>query len=74
MTVRWEGASVARGGWAEPIYPVAELFIERSLRTGASFVTGGIYVIRKYQHNRYQIARTSVVVSVQACSNERRHR
>jgi MoxR-like ATPase len=28
-----------RGGWAEEIYPAAELFVERSLRAGASFVT-----------------------------------
>jgi DNA polymerase III delta prime subunit len=31
---------VARGGWAEEIYPAAELFVERSLRASASFVTG----------------------------------
>ena len=28
-------------------------------------VTGGVYVIRKYKHNRYQIVRTSVVMFVQ---------
>ena len=30
-----------------------------------AIVAGGIYVIRKYRHNRYQIARTSVVMFVQ---------
>lgn len=29
-----------RGGWAEVIYPAAELFVERSLRSNGSFVTG----------------------------------
>src|SRR5487761_1723046 len=28
-------------------------------------VAGGIHVIRKYRHNRYQIVRTSVVVFIQ---------
>jgi len=32
---------VPRGDWAEAIYPAAELFVERSLRDGVSFVTGG---------------------------------
>jgi polyferredoxin len=31
-----------------------------------AIVGGGVYVIRKYRHNRYQIVRTSVVMFVQA--------
>ena len=30
-----------------------------------AIVSGGLYVIRKYQHNRYQIVRTCVVMAVQ---------
>lgn len=31
-----------------------------------AITTGGIYVIRKYRHNRYQVIRTAVVIFVQA--------
>lgn len=31
-----------------------------------AITAGGIYVIRKYKHNRYQVVRTSVVIFVQA--------
>ena len=31
-----------------------------------AITAGGLYVIRKYRHNRYQIVRTSVVIFVQA--------
>lgn len=35
-----EGVSVPRGGWADAIYPAAQLFVERSLSSNSSFVTG----------------------------------
>src|SRR5262245_23002152 len=36
--------SVPSPPWAAAIYPAAQLFIDRSLRSGASFVTGEPYV------------------------------
>jgi hypothetical protein len=33
-----------KGAWAAAVYPAAELFVDRSLRGGASFVTGAVNV------------------------------
>jgi ferredoxin-type protein NapH len=58
--------------WTEWLNPVAEAMSLGSKWTlygllyTIAITTGGIYVMRKYRHNAYQIVRTTVVIFVQA--------